>query len=99
MRSSLVSALVVLSACGTAPDPGVPPELANTVYDPHPQTPRILREVAQVTDDVEWANPFVPGHRTTMDGRVAIRVQGGPPGPERVAKNLSFFLFVHLSEV
>ena len=29
-----------------------------------------------------------------MDGRLGIRVQGGPPGTERIAENLSFFLFV-----
>jgi len=47
-----------------------------------------------IGDDNTWNHPFVPGHRTTQDGRVAIRVQGGPPGDERLATNLSFFLFV-----
>jgi hypothetical protein len=38
-----------------------------------------------VNDDNEWNAPFVPGLRTTMDGRVALRVQGGP-------STLSFYL-------
>jgi hypothetical protein len=51
----------------------------------------VARDVALIDDDVAFTRPFVPGHRTTMDGRVAIRVQGGPPG-ERLSENLSFFL-------
>ena len=68
-------------------------DLATTTYDPHPQTPRILRDVATVTDEVENPEPYVPGHRTTMDGRVAIRVQGGTVDIDRLSTNLSFFLF------
>jgi hypothetical protein len=42
--------------------------LTTPAYDPHPQTPRILRDVATVDDDVAYTAPYVPGHRTTMDG-------------------------------
>lgn len=76
----------------TEPQPAVPPDYAE--YQHHPAPPTILRDVAMVDDDAEFVHPYVPGHRTTMDGRVAIRVQGGPPGTERIATNLSFFLFV-----
>ena len=63
-------------------------------YDPRALAPTILRDVALIDDDLEFTHPFVPGHRTTMDGRVALRVQGGPPGTDRLATMLSFFLFV-----
>lgn len=82
--------LAALPGCGQ-PDDEVLPALPT--YDLHPETPAILRDVAMIDDEVTFTRPFVPGHRTTMDGRVAVRVQGGPPGPEEVAKNLSFFLF------
>lgn len=59
----------------------------------HPETPSILRDVALIDDDVRFTRPYVPGHRTTMDGRVAVRVQGGPPGTDLQAKHLSFYLF------
>ncbi|MCX4247203.1 hypothetical protein [Paraliomyxa miuraensis] len=71
-----------------------PVELADTRYDPRPQEPTILRDVAMIDDEVQWTHPFVPGHRTTMDGRVAIRVQGGSDEVSRLNTNLSFFLFV-----
>lgn len=71
------------------PDPTV-----YQTYGAHPEPPAILRDVALINDEVAFTNPYVPGHRTTMDGRVALRVQGGPPGTERIATNLSFFLFV-----
>ena len=78
--------LFTLLACSQVP-------LATTAYDPRPQTPRILRDVATVDDDVSYTAPYVPGHRTTMDGRVALRVQGGTADIERLSTNLSFFLF------
>ncbi|MBZ0252443.1 MAG: hypothetical protein K8I02_03805, partial [Candidatus Methylomirabilis sp.] len=59
-----------------------------------PEPPAVQRDTALIDDDVQWTNPFIPGHRTTMDGRVAIRVQGGPAGPPRLKENLSFYLFV-----
>jgi hypothetical protein len=59
-----------------------------------PEPPRILRDMALIDDDVEFTRPYVPGHRTTMDGRVALRVQGGPPGPPQLSQMLSFYLFV-----
>ncbi len=62
-------------------------------YPKHPEPPTILRDVALINDDVKFTNPFVPGHRTTMDGRVAIRVQGGPPGTETLRTAFSFSLF------
>ena len=78
-------------------DPGTRPpvvvELASTAYDPDPQVPSILRDVAQIDDDVAYTNPYVPGHRTTMDGRVAIRVQGGTSNIDKLSTDLSFFLF------
>lgn len=59
-----------------------------------PEPPAILRDVHLVNDDAEFTRPYVPGYRTTMDGRIGIRVQGGFPGTERIATNYSFFLFV-----
>lgn len=67
--------------------------LADREYDPHPETPTILRDVAMIDDDAEWTHPFVPGHRTTMDGRVAIRVQGGTDDVPPFNTTLSFYLF------
>lgn len=55
-------------------------------YDPHPETPTILRNVAMIDDDLEWTQPYVPGLRTTQDGRVGMRIQGGP-------SSFSFWLF------
>jgi hypothetical protein len=89
---------VVLAVCiGCAPPEWAPVEQGSrppAVYDPHPETPQILRDVALIDDQAEFTRPFVPGHRTTMDGRVALRVQGGPPGPDWIASELSFTLFV-----
>lgn len=85
--------LALLAACGRE-DEGAPVALAHTAYDPHPLAPAILRDVAMIDDDVQFTHPYVPGHRTTMDGRVALRVQGGPPGTADLAENFSFYLFV-----
>ncbi len=79
--------LVLLVGC--VPEPL--PEPAD--YDPHPEPPTIDRDVAMVDDAAEFTRPYVPGHRTTMDGRVGVRVQGGPPGTVELAENLSFYLF------
>ena len=68
------------------------PEVEPESYDPHPLTPSILRDTALVGDDARYTRPYVPGVRTTMDGRVGIRVQGGPPGPEFLATSFSFYL-------
>lgn len=84
--------LTALAACRG--DQDVPLDRSDTRYDPHPEVPAILRDVAMIDDDVAFTHPYVPGHRTTMDGRVALRVQGGPPGTPDLAENLSFFLFV-----
>lgn len=86
----LLSLFALLIAC-EAPVVDLPPPAD---YDPHPEPPTILRDVALIDDDVTFTQPFVPGHRTTMDGRVALRVQGGPPGTDDLAENLSFSLFV-----
>jgi len=89
-------ALIALSAaCGNGPSDADGPTitLATTAYDPQPQAPAILRDVAMIDDDNDYTHPFVPGHRTTMDGRVAIRVQGGTADIDRLSTNLSFFLF------
>ncbi len=56
-------------------------------YATHAETPAILRDVALIDDAERFTRPYVPGHRTTMDGRVGLRVQGGFARP-------SFFLFV-----
>ncbi|MFN7955362.1 MAG: hypothetical protein U0610_26800 [bacterium] len=73
-----LSALILLASCTRAE---------------RPEPPAIQRDVAMIDDDVQFTHPFVPGHRTTMDGRVAIRVQGGPPGTFDLSHNLSFYLF------
>lgn len=94
-RALLLAALAACGDSGSGNDTsGLPavPEYAE--YDPHPEPPAILRDVAMIDDEVRFTHPFVPGHRTTMDGRVALRVQGGPPGTEQLSKTLSFFLFV-----
>jgi hypothetical protein len=81
-----ISSLMAASSCSSPPGQplGGPEPL---VYDRAPEPPAILRDVAMVNDDNEWNGPFIPGLRTTMDGRVALRVQGGP-------STLSFSLFV-----
>jgi hypothetical protein len=68
-------------------------ELAETEYDRDPERPAILRDVAMIDDDVEWTHPFVPGHRTSMDGRVAVRVQGGTDEVPPFNTMISFYLF------
>lgn len=82
-------AFLLVGACSDGGLGGPLPER----YDPHPAPPALMRDVALVSDDAEHTHPFVPGHRTTMDGRVAVRVQGGPPGGERLRTMISFFLF------
>lgn len=93
----MMLALLVLAACTDQPSgisalPVV--DLADTPYDPHPQVPSILRDVAMVDDARTFTNPYVPGHRTTMDGRVALRVQGGTFDIPVLSTHLSFSLFV-----
>ena len=92
MRRALLLATFVL-ACKTAPEGPALVALSTTSHDPHPQVPLVLRDVALIDDEVEFTRPYVPGHRTTMDGRVAVRVQGGTPEVPRLSTNLSFFLF------
>ncbi|MEM9069823.1 MAG: hypothetical protein AAGE52_15020 [Myxococcota bacterium] len=109
MRSILSVVVAFGVACGddstAAPDAGhdaavdvaiVPdadtPDAAHPPIFPEP--PAIVRDVSMIGDDDEWNHPFVPGHRTTMDGRVALRVQGGPPGGGFLRTSLSFSLFV-----
>ena len=88
----LLGGLLTLAlGCQSDSDPA--PRIPIT-YDPKPESPSIFRDVALIDDDAAFTHPYVPGHRTTMDGRVAIRVQGGPPGTKRITENLSFFLFV-----
>jgi hypothetical protein len=90
-----VGCSILAIACKGDPEPPAPTlQLADAAYDPHPQVPAILRDVALIDDDVAFTRPYVPGHRTTMDGRVALRVQGGTELIERLSTNLSFFLFV-----
>jgi len=85
-RCRLLAAFVFVFASCSSP-PGEPlggPEPAE--YGLHPETPSILRNVAMIDDDIEWTQPYVPGLRTTQDGRVAMRIQGGP-------STFSFWLF------
>ncbi|MBK7976552.1 MAG: hypothetical protein IPK07_25890 [Deltaproteobacteria bacterium] len=46
------------------------------VSDQRPEAPAILRDTFMIDDDVRFTHPYVPGHRTTIDGRVAAQVQG-----------------------
>jgi hypothetical protein len=80
----------LLIACALDPAADEAPPVR---YDPAPEAPAILRDVALIDDEVKFTAPYVPGHRTTMDGRVALRVQGGPPGTVQHATMLSFYLF------
>ena len=59
-----------------------------------PAVPSIIRDVHLINDDLEFTRPYIPAHRTSLDGRIALRVQGGYPGPEQISKQYSFFLFV-----
>jgi len=98
MRLRCVVCVGIWTGCGTAPskstDDPTRVQLSDTVYEPAPLVPRILRDVALVDDDVAFTRPYVPGHRTTMDGRVALRVQGGTEDIERLDTELSFFLLL-----
>ena len=44
--------------------------------DERPEAPTILRDTFMVDDEVRFTHPYVPGHRTTIDGRIAAQVQG-----------------------
>lgn len=81
-------AALLCAACAEVPPPEPP------AVERRPEPPSILRDVSMIADDLAWNHPFVPGHRTTQDGRVALRVQGGPPGDEVLRTSLSFSLFV-----
>lgn len=92
--SRLFLLLCFASACDPVADVSVGDERPTpAAYGTHPEVPTILRDVALIDDEAQFTQPFVPGHRTTMDGRVALRVQGGPPGPPAAGDSLSFFLF------
>jgi hypothetical protein len=98
MTRSALPLVLALAACRGEPATVTPPTgptvtLSDGIHDPDPQAPLIFRDVAMIDDDVEYVRPYVPGHRTTMDGRVAIRVQGGTEEIDRLSTNLSFFLF------
>ncbi len=55
----LVPALTLAAACrGDAPSASI--DLATTRYDPHPEAPAILRDVAMIDDDRQYTHPFVP---------------------------------------
>ncbi len=67
--------------------------LAGCTKPERPEPPTIRRDVSLIDDDDQYTHPFVPGNRTTMDGRIAMRVQGGPPGTPDLAHDISFYLF------
>lgn len=78
-RSKTVTPLItfLLAAAGCSDPRGVP--LAGPAPlqgAPEPEPPAIMRDVAMIDDHGQWTNPHVPGLRTTMDGRLALRVQG-----------------------
>ncbi len=86
-RSKTVDVLItlLLTAQGCTAlngDPGDGPEGTPLggpepmAYAPEPEPPAILRDVAMIDDEGRWTNPHVPGLRTTLDGRLALRVQG-----------------------
>lgn len=78
--------LLLLAGCSTAP--GTPLDGPDPVaYNDAAEPPTIMRDVSMIDDNNDWINPYVPGVRTTMDGRVGLRVQGGP-------SELSFYLLV-----
>lgn len=85
---------VTLLACGSIPEVELASPPDSTEHDAHPEVPSILRDVAMVDDDNAFTQPYVPGHRTTMDGRIGVRVQGGPPGPPLLSEMISLHLFV-----
>jgi len=93
--------LLYLLACSSpdSPDALEPPvdlpvvALATNAYDAAPLAPAVFRDVARIDDTPAFTDPYVPGHRTTMDGRVGVRVQGGTDEVPRLNEHLSFFLF------
>ncbi len=70
------------TADGSGDATGAPIEVV-----PRPEPPRIVRDLARVDDAADFTSPLIPPNRTTMDGRIAINVQGGGP-------DLKFWLFV-----
>ena len=85
-RSLPILVAIGLSAtlgCGSSSEGEVEPPIS---LDPRPEAPTILRDVAMIDDDVRFTHPYVPGHRTTADGRVAIQTQGG-------AQEIKVYLF------
>lgn len=99
--SPVISALAGSLLLGSCVQQAAPAK----TYDPHPEKPSIMRDVAMISDDVEFTHPYVPGLRTTMDGRIGLRVQGagtaggsgadtsvGTPG-HALRYQLSFSLF------
>ena len=89
-----ILSLTLLLGCPSEPPPQPEPLPVPGVYAEHPEPPTILRDVALIDDDANFTRPYVHGHRTTMDGRVALRVQGGPPGDTELRTQLSFYLLV-----
>lgn len=93
-RRSAAVLLLALAACEAGSDDRSPRlSLAERSHDPAPLAPAILRDVAMIDDAAEYTAPYVPGHRTTMDGRVALRVQGGTDDIDLLSTHLSFYLF------
>ncbi|MEM7435284.1 MAG: hypothetical protein AAF436_09050 [Myxococcota bacterium] len=80
VRAAVTLCAVFSFQCsGSAPGaaiPGAPP----AAYNEHPGVPAIVRDVSMVNDKSDWISPFVPGTRMTNDGRVGLRIQGGPSG-------------------
>ena len=58
-----------------------------------PEPPVIMRDVHRIDDDFRFTRPHIPGNRTSMDGRIAMVVQGGlGPSPR------SYFFSLHVPE-
>lgn len=87
-------AMSFLAGCGSGGDRTAserPPRYAE--YDLRREPPAILRDVALIDDEVEFTRPYVPAHRTTMDGRIGLRVEGADISPPEIAERLHFWLY------
>ena len=75
--AALIGALALAATAGCGSSSGGEAGETPVSLDPRPEAPTILRDVSLIDDDVRFKHPYVPGHRTTADGRVAVQTQGG----------------------